>query len=334
MIRVFMSYRRNDASEIAERMYEYLVDAFGADYVFWDRNAAFKDLNQLRSFVRDADILLVLIGAEWLNILEERQTRPNEEDWVLEEIAVGLTTDGVLVIPISVNNATHPPTSVLPDRIKSLAHKIGNSITDQDDEAFRTGMATLVRRIKMRQDRRYGGVSAVFPELPDELLRKSIRNARNIIRIMCIWSSRWAGLDTAIKTSLSQGARLEILLLNPDNSCTRQRDIDLGRDDGYTARKIKSNIDDLAGLVRSSDFPEDRVTVKLYNALPSRVLYFADELVLIGSHPIMQLSSNAPYVVAFGNETNLYANVWDHFENLWNAGPPHTRVIDLLNDPQ
>jgi hypothetical protein len=329
MIKIFVNFRFNDTGKVAGRINGYLEQVFGDEDVFYYPEDPVQDIGEVIDRLRNADVLLVLIGQRWLEELETRQAQNGETDWVFEEIRIGLTTDGVLVIPVVVDDAIHPPVTMLPDAIKNLHYKRHEKLYTHTEEAFEQGMQTLVERIK-RRHARFGGISGFYNSLPNDLLRDRARTARRHIRIMTIWTARWEFLSESLEVSLSTGARLDVLLLDPNNPITAQRDTDLRREQGYTARKIRENIDALRDFARQNPAIANRMTLRLFNAIPSRVLYFIDELVLIGTHTIHQLSADAPHILAFGETTPLYQNVWTHFERLWTAGAPHVYDIDLL----
>jgi hypothetical protein len=77
-LRVFISYRRQDASAYAGRLYDRLADRFGADKVFMDvadirPGAVFT--KAIEEAVNDCDVLVAVIGRGWLTIAAEDGTR-------------------------------------------------------------------------------------------------------------------------------------------------------------------------------------------------------------------------------------------------------------------
>ncbi|RMG81744.1 MAG: TIR domain-containing protein, partial [Chloroflexi bacterium] len=112
MPRIFISYRRADSVTITGRIYDRLV----AEYS--DRNV-FKDVDDiplgadfrrvLDEEVGSCDVLLVIIGQQWLTLEENGQRRlDNPDDFVRIEVEAGLNRNDVLVIPVLVKGAGMP----------------------------------------------------------------------------------------------------------------------------------------------------------------------------------------------------------------------------------
>ncbi len=323
MINIFISYRHDDVPETVRSLDDYLCAHFDADTVKIDYRSTEHDIKQMMDHVRTSDVLLVVIGRNWINILEERQNDPGNDDHVRDEIYTGLTTDGVLVIPVIVDDLKkhHPPAQMLPDEIKALSYKKEHLVRD-DSAHFESDMAALVARIKERHAR-HGGALRVADKLPSELLENRIAKAKQHVRIMCIWSSRWFSLRDSLLKALRDGAVVQILLLDPANEALcRQRDRDLNEGAGFTKSHIEQNIRELGSIVERAAYlglDRSRFQIKLYSATPSRVLYMADEMVLIGSHPVGQLSASAPHTIVYGANTDLFQNMQQHFDNLWES---------------
>ena len=74
---IFISYRRDDSSDVTGRIYDRLVKAFG-------RSAIFKDVNDIRlgadfrervaDEISQCQVLLAVIGPGWLNATDAMAT--------------------------------------------------------------------------------------------------------------------------------------------------------------------------------------------------------------------------------------------------------------------
>ena len=125
MATIFISYRRSDSAGQAGRLYDHLGERFGEDNVFMDVDTI--DLGHdfkpaLREAVGKCDIMLVVIGPDWLDAADpasgaRRLENPN--DWVATEIAEALTRS-IAVIPVLVRGAALPPRERLPTEIRGL----------------------------------------------------------------------------------------------------------------------------------------------------------------------------------------------------------------------
>ena len=112
---IFISYRRSDAGGHAVRVFERLRGQFGEQYVFFDQDAIepgdhFPD--HIDKAIRSAAVVLVVIGPEWLEALNERAAN-QKTDFVRREVSIAVKRkrnpdDQVDVIPLLVSDATMP----------------------------------------------------------------------------------------------------------------------------------------------------------------------------------------------------------------------------------
>ncbi len=121
-----MSYRRSDTSPSATALRQLLLDAFGRDLVFQDvtdidAGEPFPDV--LREELARAQVVLVLIGSGWLAAKDvyERRRIDDPNDWVHVEVATAVATDGLMVIPVLVDDTVMPTADALPEPLKVLA---------------------------------------------------------------------------------------------------------------------------------------------------------------------------------------------------------------------
>ena len=130
MPRIFVSYRRSDSAGHTGRLYDSLTAEFGEEAVFLDLHAieAGSDfVERIESSVAECDVLVAVIGDEWLDGEPRRIDDP--EDFVHLEIAAGLERD-VVVIPALVDAAAMPTASQLPERLKPLARRNAVELSD------------------------------------------------------------------------------------------------------------------------------------------------------------------------------------------------------------
>jgi hypothetical protein len=95
---VFISYRREDASGMAGRLYDRLAARFGEDQVFMDvdRIGLGVDFAEVISqAVSTCDVLIAVIGQRWLTAIDEDNKRrlDDPDDFVRLEIEAALARD-------------------------------------------------------------------------------------------------------------------------------------------------------------------------------------------------------------------------------------------------
>jgi TonB family protein len=124
---IFVSYRRSDSQGEAGRLFDDLVKHFGEDTVFMDVSAieAGRDFRKaIEEGVTKCDVLLVMIGPEWLDAKDERGGRRLQDpsDFVRIETASALKRD-IPVVPVLVRGAKMPSSEQLPEELKELAYR-------------------------------------------------------------------------------------------------------------------------------------------------------------------------------------------------------------------
>ena len=122
--RIFISYRRQETRWPARQLYDVLVEQFPAEQVFKDVDSIEPGedfVERITAAVSSCDVLLALIGEQWLTITDENGQRRLDDprDYVRVEIETALTRK-IRVIPILVDDArmprvrraVHPPIQV------------------------------------------------------------------------------------------------------------------------------------------------------------------------------------------------------------------------------
>ena len=148
--RIFISYRRTDSAGYAGRIYDRLAPHFGEDAIFMDVDtieAGLDFVTVLQNAVQSCDVLVALIGRQWLNILDETGKRrlDNPEDFVRVEIAAALSRD-IRVIPVLVDGAPMPHSTELPDNLKSLARR---NAVQVDHYSFNADARRLISQLEL-----------------------------------------------------------------------------------------------------------------------------------------------------------------------------------------
>jgi hypothetical protein len=155
-VRVFISYRRSDAPSASRQLAEALKLRFGPDEVFFDTRDVSAGSEWRRAAVQrvqEADLVLAVIGPQWLAVTEHRLWRnkldPNVEDFVRLEIETAFR-HGRMVIPVLVDDAEMPPRETLPRPFRPLAdvqaQTLRHASWDRDVEALAEALIHLPQR--------------------------------------------------------------------------------------------------------------------------------------------------------------------------------------------
>jgi hypothetical protein len=125
--RIFISYRREETAYPAGWLFDRLAARFGNGQVFKDVDSIELGddfVEAITSAVGSCDVLLALIGDEWLTITDEdgRRRLDNADDFVRLEIEAALTRK-VRVIPVLVDGATMPDPDDVPPSLVPLTRR-------------------------------------------------------------------------------------------------------------------------------------------------------------------------------------------------------------------
>jgi hypothetical protein len=125
--RVFISYRREETAYAAGWLYDRLVARLGEGNIFKDVDSI--ELGEdfveaVTAAVGSCDVLLALIGDEWLTVKDEMNHRriDDPDDFVRLEIEAALARD-VRVIPVLVDGAAMPHADELPASLAALVRR-------------------------------------------------------------------------------------------------------------------------------------------------------------------------------------------------------------------
>jgi hypothetical protein len=148
--KVFISYRRDDSSGSTGRLHDRLEREFGRDLLFMDVDAAIplgvNFVKILHEEVAKCDVLLAVVGPNWLNARDDKGDRrlDNPHDFVRIEIAAALQRD-IPVIPILLDGAKIPKIDQLPDELRELTLRNGLEVRHA---SFHSDVDRLARGLK------------------------------------------------------------------------------------------------------------------------------------------------------------------------------------------
>jgi hypothetical protein len=148
---VFISYRRDDTSGYAGRLYDQMSATLGPEHVFMDvatiePGSDFVEVIEKR--VSGCDALVALIGKNWLASKDEqnRVRLGKPDDFVSVEISAALKRN-VEVVPLLVGGAKMPLQQGLPGALQLLARHQAVEISDAH---FTRDVADLIESLQRR----------------------------------------------------------------------------------------------------------------------------------------------------------------------------------------
>jgi hypothetical protein len=133
-LRIFVSYRRDDARGDAGRLTDHLKLHFGDKQIFRDVEAIEAGVDfveAINNAVSQCAVLLAIIGPNWLKLTDTQGRRrlDDRNDFVRLEIAAALQRN-IRVVPVLVGGAVTPKAEDLPQAIESLARRQAHELSD------------------------------------------------------------------------------------------------------------------------------------------------------------------------------------------------------------
>jgi TIR domain len=147
---IAISYRRDDTAPITGRIYDRLEAVFGRDRVFMDLDSIPFGVDfrtHISESLNRCETLLVVIGPRWLGVSADGSRRIDDPtDFVRLEVSQALARD-IRVIPLLIDRTEMPPSTDLPDDLKSLAFR--NALRVDSGADFRHHMNRLCTSLGM-----------------------------------------------------------------------------------------------------------------------------------------------------------------------------------------
>ncbi|MDF0674742.1 MAG: toll/interleukin-1 receptor domain-containing protein [Nitrospira sp.] len=150
MSTILISYRREDSADVTGRIYDRLVQQFGAGSIFQDVDSIPFGVDfrkYLDEQVGKCDVFLAVIGPGWVEAKNsEGQARLEDpKDHVRIEIEWALKRK-IPVIPVLVRDAKIPAAERLPAAIQDLSYR--NGIEVRPDPDFHRDLDRLIKFLK------------------------------------------------------------------------------------------------------------------------------------------------------------------------------------------
>ncbi|MBV9896946.1 MAG: TIR domain-containing protein [Chloroflexi bacterium] len=134
VLRIFISYRRQDAPSYARELYHALNSHFKDSQIFWDikMELGVDFVKEIERAVGSCDVLVAVMGPNWLRMTDESGQRRLDDpsDFVRLEIATALDRN-IRVIPVLVQSANMPYANDLPAPLQSLARRQAIELSDK-----------------------------------------------------------------------------------------------------------------------------------------------------------------------------------------------------------
>ena len=125
MAKLFISYRRDDTNDAAQRLFADLQVSFSGE-VFLDEGGGLRPgenfVDRLGEAIGSADVVLPLMGRQWLAVrgVDGRPRLQDPDDILRREIVRALNKKRA-ILPVLIDGAQMPRTEQLPTKLAPLA---------------------------------------------------------------------------------------------------------------------------------------------------------------------------------------------------------------------
>ncbi|MFN8530217.1 MAG: toll/interleukin-1 receptor domain-containing protein [Anaerolineae bacterium] len=150
MTKIFVSYRQADNADFVYRIRDWLINRYGADNVFIDFDGlppfvVFEDV--IRERIAESDAVLVIIGARWLELLNQKAASADDDYVKIEvEAAIARESEGLIIAPVLIKGASMPTAADLPEGMRRLCKINAARLTD-GGKAFEGEIKALMEAI-------------------------------------------------------------------------------------------------------------------------------------------------------------------------------------------
>lgn len=220
---IFISYRRTDSGGHAGHLRQVLQRHYGSRALFLDHQdtrAGEHWEQRLEAALEAADVVLVVIGPDWVTIRDEDGTRrlDNPDDWVRREVEAGLAKPSTDVIPILVGGTHMPSRDELPASLSGLCGRQAHQVRP---DTFSADANKLIRSIGGWRSQFVGVPLIVWPSIFVVLALLSV----GIVALVRRDANRPPDLPDALEFETGAGRPVEINLLG---GVSDEGSVDLG----------------------------------------------------------------------------------------------------------
>lgn len=169
MPNIVISYRREDSKWIADRIFDRLEAHYGKGNVFMDIDSIPFGLDfreHLRETLEHCDVMLALVGPNWVGRDSTGDHILKETDWVRIEVEAALNKK-IPLIPLLIDGSQMPKPEELPEALKDIVFRQSAAI---DRDNFRAQMERVIASIDQHLSGLRGSRSTSSPPRQTEPL--------------------------------------------------------------------------------------------------------------------------------------------------------------------
>lgn len=333
-MKIAISYRRNDVPGTSGRLRDFLTHYFKVQDIFFDISNIKSGQNFERILYEvfsKCNILLIVIGRDWLKDRGGNIYFENSEDWVKKEIVSVLERSNTLIVPILVDGAQMPSLNELPKELRPL---LGLTFMKISNDTFYQNTINLVDRLKQYIHEMNINIETAFKPLLGYGIRQVMKDgmsentvidiisrAQSSVRICYTWTHLIGRCGRAIFDAVSErNVSFQLLLLNPESPFADQR----GKDSRtpHVPGRIRTTVSEVRELFSNEvDLKKTDIRrlfqVKYYENLPYNPFIIVDDIAIIGFYPLSSQAHYVPHLIVYDLNSEFGRFADEQFDIRW-----------------
>lgn len=173
------------------------------------------------------------------------------------------------------------------------------------------------------------GLQGVYERHYRDIIIKEIGTCTKEVAILHTYLVGPKSFEQALVGAAQNGAKIKVLLLDPDSAIARQRSIDLWpgdsptkADEGYVPSQIRMTVDEFKRIILANNLKN--FEIKLYNTLLSVQIFRCDDDLYCGFYPHGKKALDAAQFKIHGH-TYLSSQFLNEFDLVWDMA----MLVDL-----
>lgn len=213
----------------------------------------------------------------------------------------------------------------------ALFRKISDKKAERQKEELLTDIETIVKgsvssEAELRQMLKESGLKGIYERHHREKVIDEIGQSNKEVRVLHTYLVEPSTFENAFVAASQNGAKIKILLLDPDSSSAKQRSIDMwpgdnpdGADEAYVPSQIRLTLDEFRKIKQENNL--DNLEIRLYDTLLSVQIFLCDDELYLGFYPHGRKSLEAAQLRIFG-QTYLSEQFLSEFDLVWDNARP------------
>lgn len=195
-------------------------------------------------------------------------------------------------------------------------------LSDIEDRLTRS----IVSESELRKMLHESGLQGIYECHYRDVILKEIGACSKEVGVLHTYLVEPSSFEQAFLGASQNGAKIRVLLLNPDSAVARQRSIDMwpednpvNADERYVPSQIRMTVDEFRRIGRANKL--ENFEIRLYDSLLSVQIYRCDDDLYVGFYPHGRKSLDAAQLKIHGH-TYISSQFFSEFDLVWNSAMP------------